>query len=362
MTATLLRKVVFLDTNVLHFVGLYLSRAKERGLFPFGGDEAAAQKYLSSMTEADLVKSLGKGLRVVMSLRRDDPRVEYSTASELELLAGRAKGKAIEKAAAEGVPDRMWTRLGDKDIGKRLLTSDLTEIAGGVDGLGGMFQDAGIDATVSNTDRGRDVLAIAREVMGLVYLSVIDSVIYAEAIAAQADEIISADDYLRKTVHRIKTDTSAEGTRARLQEQVAGSVVERPRERNPPGRRKIARYPSKGGKETLDPCLRARHPRPSGACGYSVTESPSWRRWVTPRAARDKPIHRWHLFAHSFTERLGARPSRRVETRRAGRPARPLRRRRYDAARGQGKGSSGVRLRPFAASRTDIEREDRDPV
>ncbi len=43
---------------------------------------------------------------------------------------------------------------------------------------------------------------------------------------------------------------------------------------------------------------------PSAACGYRVTESPSWRRWVTPRTARDKPIHRWHLFAHSFTSDL----------------------------------------------------------
>ena len=229
MTATSLRKVVFLDTNVLHFVGLYLSRAKEHGLFPFGGDEAAAEKHLSSMAEPDLAKSLGKGLRVVMSLRRDDPRVEYSTASELELLAGRAKGKAIEKAAAEGVPDRMWSRLGEKDIAERLRASDFTQIAEGVDGLRSMLQDAGIDATVSNTDRGRDVLAIAKEVMGLVYLSVIDSVIYAEAIAAQADQIISADDYLRRTVHRIKKDVSAKGTRARLQERVAVLLSRDPR-------------------------------------------------------------------------------------------------------------------------------------
>ena len=228
MTATSLRKVVFLDTNVLHFVGLYLSRAKDRGLFPFGGDEAAAEKHLSGMPEADPAKSLGKGLRVVMSLRRDNPRVEYSTVSELELMAGKARGKAIEKAAAEGVPDRMWTRLYDQDIGKRLLASDLTRIAGAVDGLGGMLQDAGIDATVSNSDRGRDVLATAREVMELVYLSVIDSVIYAEAIAAQADRIISADDYLRKTVNRIRNDGSWREARERLQERVAALLSRDP--------------------------------------------------------------------------------------------------------------------------------------
>ena len=232
MTATSLREVVFLDTNVLHFVGLYLTQARDQGLFPFGGDEAAAQKHLSGMPKADLAKSLGKGLRVVMSLRRDNPRVEYSTVSELELMVGKARGKAIEKAAAESVPDRMLTRLRDENIGERLLASDLTQIAEGVDRLGGMFQDAGIEATVSNTERGRDVLAIAREVLGLVYLSVMDSVIYAEAIAAQAHQIISADEYLRKTVHDIKEDTSPEGKRVRLQERVSvllsrdpGSVI-----------------------------------------------------------------------------------------------------------------------------------------
>ena len=228
MTATSLRKVVFLDTNVLHFVGLYLSRAKDRGLFPFGGDDAAAEKHLSDLTEADLAKSLRKGLNVVSSLRRENPRVEYSTASELELLVGRARGRAIEKAAAEGIPDRMWTRLRDKDIGKRLRASDLTAVTTTVDGLGHALQEAGIDATVSNVDRARDVLGIAREVMGLVYLSVIDSVIYAEAIAAQADRIISADDYLRKTVNRIRNDAAWREARERLQERVAALLSRDP--------------------------------------------------------------------------------------------------------------------------------------
>ncbi len=221
MTATSLRKVVFLDTNVLHFVGLYLTRAKVRRLFPFGGDEATAKKHLSGMPEADLAKSLGKGLWVVTWLRRDNPHVEYSTASELELLVGRARGRAIEKAAAEGIPDRMWTRLRDKDIGERLRANDLTQIAKGVDGLDRALQEVGIDATVSDVDRARDVLAIAKEVMSLVYLSVMDSMIYAEAIAAQADSIISADDYLQKTVNRIRNDAPWRDERARLQKSVA---------------------------------------------------------------------------------------------------------------------------------------------
>lgn len=34
---------------------------------------------------------------------------------------------------------------------------------------------------------------------------------------------------------------------------------------------------------------------------YRITECEAWRQWVTPRAARDKPVHRWYLFPHSFT-------------------------------------------------------------
>ena len=34
---------------------------------------------------------------------------------------------------------------------------------------------------------------------------------------------------------------------------------------------------------------------------FRVTESTAWRAWVTPKAAKSQPIHRWYLFPHSFT-------------------------------------------------------------
>ena len=37
---------------------------------------------------------------------------------------------------------------------------------------------------------------------------------------------------------------------------------------------------------------------------HRITESETWRWWVTPRAAREKPVHRWYLFAHSFADDL----------------------------------------------------------
>lgn len=35
-----------------------------------------------------------------------------------------------------------------------------------------------------------------------------------------------------------------------------------------------------------------------------VTEKNEWGSWVTPSLSRDKPIHRWYLFPHSFSDNL----------------------------------------------------------
>lgn len=35
-----------------------------------------------------------------------------------------------------------------------------------------------------------------------------------------------------------------------------------------------------------------------------VIERPSWNAWVTPKQVRTKPVHRWYVFPHSFTDSL----------------------------------------------------------
>ena len=37
---------------------------------------------------------------------------------------------------------------------------------------------------------------------------------------------------------------------------------------------------------------------------WQVTEQVEWKYWMTPRAAREKAVHRWYLFPHSFTGEL----------------------------------------------------------
>ncbi len=228
MTEITPRKVAFLDTNVLHFIGLYLHQARKHSLFPLDGEIAAAETHVSNMAEERSRKSLKKGLTVIDYLLREDFRVEYSPASELELMVGRARGKAIESAAAEKIPDRMWTRFFDKEIDDRLLGDDLTEIRNGVERLVPTLEEAGIDVTPGNADRTRDVLELAKDITGLVYLSVIDSLIYAGALVAEAEQLISDDDYLKKTVRRIKNEPSLRRARQRLEERIAAVLSREP--------------------------------------------------------------------------------------------------------------------------------------
>lgn len=244
MTKPRLRKVAFLDTNVLHYISLYLRQAKDNGLFPFGGDVLSARKRLDEIEYKSLKSSLNKGLDVIEHLRSKDCRAEYSFVSELELMAGRARGRAIEKAAGEGIPEQMWwSRFTESDVGDRLVDSDLTTIGETVEELRRLINEAGIDidATDVREGRSRDVLKLAKCVMGIVYMSAMDSMVYAGALVAEADNVISYDDYLKKTVNRLKNKESLLEARQRLAKCTADVLSREPNSITLPGAKAIPR-------------------------------------------------------------------------------------------------------------------------
>lgn len=222
------RKVAFLDTNVLHFIDLYLRQAREHDLFPVAGEEEAAHQHLDRLRKDKLRKSLTDGLNAVAYLLREEARVEYSSIAELELMAGRARGRAVEKAAAEGIPDRMWTRFDETEVSGRLLAVDLTAIRNRIDELGPALTTAGIDAAVAGASRTRDAIELAKDVAEAIYLGFADSVIYAGALVAEADELLSADNYLTKTVNRIKSEAALHQARERLENRVAALLSREP--------------------------------------------------------------------------------------------------------------------------------------
>ena len=224
------RKVAVLDTNVLHYVSLYLKHAEDGSMYPFvnakmDADNAVAEakRRVEDLTGTSLKKSLGHGLSVLSWLSKTDARVEYSPITDLELMVGRLKGKALEAAAGEGVPDRMWSRFhaDEKEVSVRLTPEDLKGIMTGVLGLRSALEDVGVVAT-ANVAREREVevLDLAKQVVGLVYMSVADCIVYSHALAAQADYLITNDGYLNSTVNRIRTEASCLEVKTRLTEMV----------------------------------------------------------------------------------------------------------------------------------------------
>ncbi len=197
------QKVAFLDTNILHYIGIYLEYAQKEGL-SLSVDKEKAIQNINGRADADLKKSLKQGLETVYFLSGHKVQVQYSPISELELLSGRARGRAILSAAKEKVPDRMWSRFREEQISDRVSVDDLKDVKDGVDRLTSLLKESGVAVKMSGGDEMRDVLELAKGINGLIYMEAKDSIIYASTLLAKADCLFSADEYLRDTINKIR--------------------------------------------------------------------------------------------------------------------------------------------------------------
>ena len=195
------REVAFLDTNTLHYLALFVRFACDKGFTVDDIDNGQLSDHIDQVDEAGYMESLRKGYDVVSFALHEDAQIEYSNASMVELLCGRIRGAFIERLAKGGVPERMWSRLDEKEIRERSGT-DLPSIMRGVDDLRSVLDKWDIIFNVG-TSKGIDVLELAVKVVSLVYMSSVDSIVYAEAIAARADYLVTEDNYLRSTVNLI---------------------------------------------------------------------------------------------------------------------------------------------------------------
>ena len=221
------QKLAFLDTNTLHYIGIYLVYAKENNLYPRGLKEAAKEN-VNDLADTNLKKGLKRGLETIYFLSTQDVQVQYAPVSELELLIGRTKGKAIMSAAEEGVPDRMWSRFREDEIRERVGPTDLAIIQSRIDRLTSMLEESDVAVKTSHSDQASDALELAKGINGLVYMGAMDSIIYASALVAQADYLFTADEHLKKTVNYIYSPCGKsryEGIRRLLQQLVSRIIL-----------------------------------------------------------------------------------------------------------------------------------------
>lgn len=225
-----LQKVAFVDTNVLHFLDLYLQFAKSEGLYPWCPDgtlDDATEAVKLFESDEPHKEALRRGLAVVSRLLSEQIDVQYSAVSELELINTRAEGLARTRAAGSGVPRRMWSRFREEEIQKRVNSSELVQIRGGVEELMDMLRGVGVTVFQQQSRAAGEALELGKSIGGLVYLDVVDSIVYAGALVAQADHLLTSDYFLNKTANRIRTPGCEEwkGVRDAVRRALANEIL-----------------------------------------------------------------------------------------------------------------------------------------
>lgn len=208
------QEIAFLDTNAMHYVRLYIGRAKKDDLYPFGQDmkttEAAIQQE-----DGQLRSAYNKGLDVVTFCKTEHLQIHYSAVSALELAVGRAKGEALLRAASEGVPERKWTGFASDDqrVSDYLDHHVLAAIHHEMPQLVSRLQHVGIYAT---SDDDRLVPELALELTGLVYMATADCLIYSHALVVRAQYVVTYDEHFKNTVNRIGDNPQYEQVRRKI--------------------------------------------------------------------------------------------------------------------------------------------------
>ena len=201
--------VAFVDTNILHYVKLYLQFAEKHDLFPVKrrGDDrlqiAEAIERTEQESEDDLGRSLLNGLAFVHMARLGNVQIQFASISELELMTGRMRGRALLRAASEGLPDRMWNRFRAKEIRRRLSVGDARRIMRDVEDLSISLGEVGLSVHRQDGGDHAFVVEVAKAVAGAVYMDPVDCIVYSSSIVAQAEQLFTGDGYLRQTVNLI---------------------------------------------------------------------------------------------------------------------------------------------------------------
>ncbi len=210
------RPLLMLDTNAVHYARLYLVFADRQTpkLPPFDVaiSDVPAAIDASLPTSNNMRDSLKKGYRLIERLRiRSDAgdAIQYSPVAQAELVSGRLRGEAILDAATENIPHRLWNRFDEREILACLEWNTYQRIQAETDDMDSLFQSAGIDVNLADPSTMTQVWSVARRVLGCLYLELGDCAVYASALLAEADELLSGDNYFRELVGWVQNPGSA---------------------------------------------------------------------------------------------------------------------------------------------------------
>ena len=213
--------LLLLDTNAVHSVQLYLRFAERHNLPPIGdaSDDPVEELKKEFGQRGQTFQSYNTGRKIANYLRDKNTsgtRIEYSPVTRLELTCGLLRGRAILEAAKEGPLLRMWNRMDEREIFHRLKTTDYIEVQKDMEGLEEFFGAGGIN--IAETDPGlmTDVWLLARLLLGVVFLDLGDSAVYASSLLVEANELITIDGYFRWIANQIENPGAVQDTEEKI--------------------------------------------------------------------------------------------------------------------------------------------------
>lgn len=231
--APLCSKTIFLDSNYLIFLSLFVK------LCVTIGDEPTNLSILNSETLAKHGVDRGKlqmdrlkdGKEVFNYLMQEAQRgseIITSRFCELEFLHLLLERHADKNLLNAGVPFRLRSKKHGLLYLNSLERTDYAEVAHEYEQYREKLDEHGIEVKIleESGDYQHQIVETAKIVMGNIMIDVPDAIVYATAVTAEADEILSTDEVLRTIANHLRNP----GTEPWIS--IASSLIQKLKEEN----------------------------------------------------------------------------------------------------------------------------------
>ena len=207
------RPAIFLDTNALHYMSSYLQWAKNENLPPFqqGVNFEQARNVLRKHMPEGIADMLLKGAKTLSFLQKKvdqhEAAIYTSRFAKAEVIFGVLEGQAHARMAREGLPYRMRQRTGvlSELVSMFLELQDYRQVTGEWDNFLNSLEDKGGITVlyVENEEDFSQIAELAEFLQSRIFMDVVDSWMYACALAIQSERIITFDRYFRRVINEL---------------------------------------------------------------------------------------------------------------------------------------------------------------
>ena len=198
--------ILFLDTNGIHYLRLSASLLKEQDGTIIDMD---INRFNDIVKNADIQKpSAGHyengfyiGNYLARRVREDEARIQYAPVSGFELLCGCLRGGAIVNAASGGAPGRWYGRLDEAELLHYLGPDDFEKHYSGCLNMPELFQgQLGFNIQEANVRDLARAFDLSKSILEATLLELGDCLVYASAMLARAEAIITCDGHLANVI------------------------------------------------------------------------------------------------------------------------------------------------------------------